>query len=203
MSNPLTNTASNESEEDKKERIDYELHRYKNDWLSQKKENIKKKWESSGLLKGLNKTTNSNITQLLESQFSQILSETPSAHTQFDAIVFSMIKRVSHSTLAGGYKLPDNLFQRNILIEKTGHKTQTEQREYGGLISVTPMSAPTGTLFYMDYKYNNQKPVIDYKQKKFKDKTNQMWIKFINFIKHKFESNRKTQPFDDILITYE
>jgi len=100
-------------------------------------------------------------------------NEQPSS-TDWSNIVFPMVKRVVAKTLAGGgYVESDERIKRRKRIKKLERILDEEQfqeviskDEYDdimiekkdvyeqGLISVQPLSAPTGTLFYyMDFKY--------------------------------------------------
>lgn len=91
------------------------------------------KWNRTGLLKGLeDKPTNkmkSNMARLLENQAAQMLKEssTVSDIQGFQNVAFPIVRRVFGGLIANE------------------------------LVSVQPMSLPSGLLFYMDYRYDSVK----------------------------------------------
>jgi hypothetical protein len=93
-----------------------------------------KKWESYGLLEGLEDTKKSpmksNMAQLLENQAIRFLNESNSSGDLigFQTVAFPIIRRVFAGLIANE------------------------------LVSVQPMSLPAGLLFYLDYQYGSVKP---------------------------------------------
>ena len=93
------------------------------------------KWSRTGLLRGLDGTTRENMATLLENQASQVLREANSLSTGggnlsssgdirgFQNIAFPIVRRVFGGLVANE------------------------------LVSVQPMSLPSGLLFYLDYTY--------------------------------------------------
>ena len=88
----------------------------------------------------------------------------------FDNIMFPMIKRIFSSTIAQGNPEPENNRYRFLIIEKRFYKSKSEkakeQKYHEGLVTVKPMSLPTGLLFYTDYKYSASKELLIEKNKK-------------------------------------
>jgi len=84
-----------------------------------------------------------------------------STNNDFSSITFPIVKRVLATTLGGGgwikstkQQLKEN--RLNKLRQLQGEKPNVvlPNDEYvNGLVSVQPLSAPIGKLFYMDYKY--------------------------------------------------
>jgi len=91
------------------------------------------KWDRTGLLKGLNDNpTNklkSNMARLLENQAGQLLRESSQVAdiAGFQNVAFPIVRRVFAGLIANE------------------------------LVSVQPMSLPSGLLFYMDYRYDSVK----------------------------------------------
>jgi hypothetical protein len=87
------------------------------------------KWGRTGLLEGLNERNASNMARLLENQAAQLLTEASSVGdiVGFQNVAFPIVRRVF-----GG------------LISNE-------------LVSVQPMSLPSGLLFYLDYRYDSVK----------------------------------------------
>jgi len=90
------------------------------------------KWTRTGLLRGLNETKRENMARLLENQAAQVLREA--------------------NTLAGGAGGNIDGFT-NIAFPIV-------RRVFGGLVanelvSIQPMSLPSGLLFYLDYTYGS------------------------------------------------
>lgn len=91
------------------------------------------KWDKTGLLKGLNDTkTNplkSNMARLLENQAGQVLKEASQVADiiGFQNVAFPIVRRVFAGLIANE------------------------------LVSVQPMSLPSGLLFYLDYRYDTVK----------------------------------------------
>ena len=93
------------------------------------------KWTRTGLLKGLKGVHGSNMARLLENQAAQLLKEAASSTGTTTATVdgwqnvaFPLVRRVFAQLLAND------------------------------LVSVQPMSLPSGLIFYMDYKFGTQNP---------------------------------------------
>jgi hypothetical protein len=103
--------------------------------VDRQKESVRlvEKWDRTGLLKGLGDTkTNplkSNMARLLENQAGQLLRESSSvADIQgFQNVAFPIVRRVFAGLIANE------------------------------LVSVQPMSLPSGLLFYLDYRYDSVK----------------------------------------------
>ena len=93
------------------------------------------KWARTGLLRGLEGTTRENMATLLENQAAQVLREANSLST------------------GGG-----NLTSSGDIRGFTNIAFPIVRRVFGGLIanelvSIQPMSLPSGLLFYLDYTY--------------------------------------------------
>jgi hypothetical protein len=93
------------------------------------------KWARTGLLRGLDGTTRENMATLLENQAAQVLREQNSLST------------------GGG-----NLTSSGDIRGFTNIAFPIVRRVFGGLIanelvSIQPMSLPSGLLFYLDYTY--------------------------------------------------
>lgn len=92
-----------------------------------------KKWDRTGLLEGLKDSprhpARSNMAMLLEAQASQLLTEasTTSDITGFQNVAFPIVRRVFAGLIANE------------------------------LVSVQPMSLPSGLLFYLDYRFDTRK----------------------------------------------
>jgi len=81
------------------------------------------RWEKTGLLEGLKGSQRSNVAQLLENQAGYLAESTQTADVQgFDIVAFPMVRRV---------------FSRLLANE---------------IVSVQPMSLPTGLIFYIDHQ---------------------------------------------------
>jgi len=93
------------------------------------------KWTRTGLLRGLENTKRDNMARLLENQAAQVLRE-------------------SNSLSTGG----GNLASSGDLRGFTSIAFPIVRRVFGGLVanelvSIQPMSLPSGLLFYLDYTY--------------------------------------------------
>jgi hypothetical protein len=90
---------------------------------------IHNKWAKTGLLEGLEGQKATNIARLMENQLKQFLKEASSSADiiGFQNVAFPIIRRVFAGLIANE------------------------------LVSVQPMSLPSGLLFYMDYRYDAQK----------------------------------------------
>jgi hypothetical protein len=89
------------------------------------------KWEATGLLEGLNNDADrAGMARLLENQASQLLKEASSMAggdvEGFASVAFPIVRRVFAGLLAND------------------------------LVSVQPMSLPSGLIFFMDFQYSNQ-----------------------------------------------
>jgi len=90
---------------------------------------IKNKWAKTGLLEGLNEKRAADVARLMENQLKQFLKEASSQADiiGFQNVAFPIIRRVFAGLIANE------------------------------LVSVQPMSLPSGLLFYMDYRYDGVK----------------------------------------------
>lgn len=90
---------------------------------------IHNKWAKTGLLEGLEGQKALNVARLMENQLKQFLKEASSTADiiGFQNVAFPIIRRVFAGLIANE------------------------------LVSVQPMSLPSGLLFYMDYRYDNVK----------------------------------------------
>ena len=103
--------------------------------LGSQNKHLVEKWNRTGLLRGLNGTKRENMARMLENQASQVLKEASSVST------------------GGG-----NLTSSGDLRGFTNIAFPIVRRVFGGLIandlvSIQPMSLPSGLLFYLDYTY--------------------------------------------------
>jgi len=88
------------------------------------------KWSNTGLLEGIgNETARNNMARLLENQAAQLLRESSAMNTGdvegFAAVAFPIVRRVFGGLIAND------------------------------LVSVQPMSLPSGLIFFMDFTYSN------------------------------------------------
>lgn len=90
---------------------------------------VVEKWNRTGLLRGLSGVHRDNMAQLLENQASQVLKEAASLGGEqvrgFTNVAFPIVRRVFGGLIANE------------------------------LVSIQPMSLPSGLLFYMDYTYGS------------------------------------------------
>lgn len=93
------------------------------------------KWSRTGLLKGLEGVHSANMARLLENQAAQLLKEaasntgtTAATVDGWQNVAFPLVRRVFAQLLAND------------------------------VVSVQPMSLPSGLIFYMDYKFGTQNP---------------------------------------------
>ena len=103
--------------------------------LGSQNRHLVEKWSRTGLLRGLAGVHRENMARLLENQASQVLKESSSVST------------------GGG-----NLTSSGDLRGFTNIAFPIVRRVFGGLIanelvSIQPMSLPSGLLFYLDYTY--------------------------------------------------
>lgn len=101
--------------------------------LKQESDRLLEKWNRTGLLKGLQDTKNSrhksNMARLLENQAAEIIKESSDTGDikGFQNIAFPIVRRVFGGLIANE------------------------------LVSVQPMSLPSGLLFFLDYTYGTRK----------------------------------------------
>lgn len=105
--------------------------------LATENNRLLEKWSRTGLLKGLEGTTRENMSRLLENQAAQLLRESNALSTGGGA--------VQSSGQIQGFS--------NIAFPIV-------RRVFGGLvanelISIQPMSLPSGLIFYLDYTYGS------------------------------------------------
>jgi len=103
--------------------------------LGTQNKQLVEKWSRTGLLRGLNGVHRENMARILENQAGQVLKEASSVST------------------GGG-----NLNSSGDLRGFTNIAFPIVRRVFGGLISnelvsIQPMSLPSGLLFYLDYNY--------------------------------------------------
>lgn len=91
----------------------------------------------------------------LKSFFKNIFSNKNKKEIHFTTIAFPMIRSIIPSMLFEKNSEPENVYTREVIIEKTGFKTKKERKMNERLISVIPISSPTGLSFYLDYRYEN------------------------------------------------
>jgi len=91
--------------------------------LQEQRKLVVDRWEKTGLLEGLKGHSKSNVAQLLENQAGSLTESTQTSDVQgFDIVAFPMVRRV---------------FSRLLANE---------------IVSVQPMSLPTGLIFYIDHE---------------------------------------------------
>ena len=136
------------------------------------KEDIMKKWAPILESMGMTGSQLDNMSQLAENQSNHILEETKSE--EFPSLL-PIAMKVAARTISN-----DLIFASKEEIDEVKKKVQSENRdgkieaiieggeftekkleddeEYKELMKkgVTPMSAPSGTLFYLDYKYGDE-----------------------------------------------
>ncbi len=100
--------------------------------LAQEGAALLNKWSQTGLLEGLqNDTDKSNMARLLENQAKELLRESSSMAGQsiegFAAVAFPIVRRVFAGLIAND------------------------------LVSVQPMSLPSGLIFFLDFSYNSSR----------------------------------------------
>ena len=95
--------------------------------LANEGEALLEKWEKTGLLEGLDDVKRSNMSRLLENQAAQLLKETSTMSggdvEGFSAVAFPIVRRVFGQLLAQD------------------------------LVSVQPMSLPSGLIFFLDFTF--------------------------------------------------
>lgn len=105
--------------------------------LGTQNKRLVEKWARTGLLRGLGETGRENMARLLENQAAQVLKEASSVSTGGGAL-----------TASGDLRGFSNIAFPIV------------RRVFGGLVanelvSVQPMSLPSGLLFYLDYTYGS------------------------------------------------
>ena len=105
--------------------------------LGTQNKRLVEKWSRTGLLRGLNEVGRENMSRLLENQAAQVLREASTVGTGG-----------ASSTSSGDLRGFSNIAFPIV------------RRVFGGLVanelvSVQPMSLPSGLLFYLDYTYGN------------------------------------------------
>jgi hypothetical protein len=136
------------------------------------KEDIMKKWSSILGPMGVTGSQLDNLSQLVENQSNQIVEETKTE--EFTSLLPTAMK-IAAKTISN-----DLIFASKKEIDQVKNKVQSENRdgkieaiiegvefvekkleddeEYKKLMKkgVTPLSAPTGQLFYLDFKYGDE-----------------------------------------------
>ena len=91
---------------------------------------LKNKWEQTGLLEGLKERDQHQMSVLLENQAKQLLDEanatsTSSGNEEWNGVALPLVRRIFGEIAAKNF------------------------------VSVQPMNLPSGLIFYLDFKYNN------------------------------------------------
>ena len=92
---------------------------------------LKNKWEKTGLLEGLKERDQHQMSVLLENQAKQLLDEANatsngSGNEEWNGVALPLVRRIFGEIAAKNF------------------------------VSVQPMNLPSGLIFYLDFKYNNQ-----------------------------------------------
>ena len=92
---------------------------------------LKNKWEKTGLLEGLQERDQHQMSVLLENQAKQLLDEANatsngSGNEEWNGVALPLVRRIFGEIAAKNF------------------------------VSVQPMNLPSGLIFYLDFKYNNQ-----------------------------------------------
>lgn len=92
---------------------------------------LKNKWEKTGLLEGLKERDQHQMSVLLENQAKQLLDEANSTsngsgNEEWNGVALPLVRRIFGEIAAKNF------------------------------VSVQPMNLPSGLIFYLDFKYNNQ-----------------------------------------------
>ena len=97
--------------------------------VGQQNKRLVEKWSRTGLLRGMEETNRENMATLLENQAAQVLRESSTMGAEsvggFSNIAFPIVRRVFGGLIANE------------------------------LVSIQPMSLPSGLLFYLDYTYGS------------------------------------------------
>ena len=103
--------------------------------LANEGEALLEKWEKTGLLEGLDDNGRSNMARLLENQAAQLLKETSTMSggdvEGFSAVAFPIVRRVFGQLLAQD------------------------------LVSVQPMSLPSGLIFFLDFTFSGDAGMLN------------------------------------------
>ena len=99
--------------------------------MLQETRGLKNKWEKTGLLEGLKERDQHQMSVLLENQAKQLLDEanstsTSSGNEEWNGVALPLVRRIFGEIAAKNF------------------------------VSVQPMNLPSGLIFYLDFKYNNQ-----------------------------------------------
>lgn len=150
------------------------------------KEDTMKKWESILGSMGVTDSQLDNLSQLAENQSNQILEETKSedftsllpiamkvaARTISDDLIFASKDEIDSVKNRIQVDNRDGKIGAIIEGEEFIEKKLEDDEEYKELMKkgVTPMSAPSGNLFYLDFKYETSKPYKKTRRSKKKKK---------------------------------
>ena len=116
----------------------------------------------------------------------QYIASVDPATNNFNLIQFPMVKRVMSATIAGGgtyksdkQKLKESRINKLRKLQgEDANITLPDDVIVEGLVSVQPLSAPTGNLFYVDYKYGEtEEEKRKKKQENRKEKLEQLYGK--------------------------
>jgi hypothetical protein len=103
--------------------------------LANEGEALLEKWEKTGLLEGLGDVARNNMSRLLENQAAQLLKETSTMEAGdvegFSSVAFPIVRRVFGNLLAQD------------------------------LVSVQPMSLPSGLIFFLDFTFSGDSGMTD------------------------------------------
>jgi hypothetical protein len=106
--------------------------------LMEETRQLQKRWDSTGLLEGLDGIEKAHMSILLENQANQLLSEATTTGTS------------TSSEQWAGVALP---LVRRVFAEIAAKE----------FVSVQPMNLPSGLIFYLDFKYGTTAPGQDYR----------------------------------------
>ena len=136
------------------------------------KEDIMKKWAPILGSMGMTGSQLDNLSQLAENQSNQILEETKSedfstllpiamkvaARTISNDLIFASQEEIDQVKKKVQSENRDGKIEAVIEDKEFTEKKLEDDEEYKELMKkgVTPMSAPSGTLFYLDYKYGDE-----------------------------------------------
>ena len=115
------------------------------------KDDIRKKWETAGLLEGLSNTSNSPAGNIV---FSKIIGTEPKEHVE-KRIRYDKMRRLFGDDEF--FKIVDKKTYEDFInedfINEEFFKPKTIAHD---LVAVKPLSAPSNSLFYIDYKYGDE-----------------------------------------------
>ena len=124
------------------------------------KEEIMKKWANILGPMGMTGSQLDNLAQLAENQSNQILEETKkvAARTISNDLIFASKEEIDEVKKKVQSENRDGKIEAIIEGGEFTEKKLEDDEEYKELMKkgVTPMSAPSGTLFYLDYKYGDE-----------------------------------------------